>query len=95
MLEPILRLSAPRVRVWTGWATKHSRRPWLMVSLSDGIDAHFRKAWFDPAVVLSIVRGPAKGSVRPMPLLGTVLASTRALLWMWAVSAGLSSWFDL
>ncbi len=23
-------------------------RPWLMVSLSDGKDAHFRKAWFDP-----------------------------------------------
>ena len=22
--------------------------PWLMVSLSDGSDAHFRKAWFDP-----------------------------------------------
>ena len=24
-------------------------RPWLMVSVSDGRDAHFRKAWFDPA----------------------------------------------
>lgn len=24
------------------------RRPWLMVSLSDGADPHFRKAWFDP-----------------------------------------------
>tara|TARA_B100000700_G_C15023075_1_gene846749 strand:- start:1192 stop:2259 length:1068 start_codon:yes stop_codon:yes gene_type:complete len=23
-------------------------RPWLMISLSDGKDAHFRKAWFDP-----------------------------------------------
>ena len=23
-------------------------RPWLMVSVSDGPDAHFRKAWFDP-----------------------------------------------
>ena len=23
-------------------------RPWLMVSLSDGVDPHFRKAWFDP-----------------------------------------------
>ena len=23
-------------------------RPWLMVSLSDGLDPHFRKAWFDP-----------------------------------------------
>jgi Fe-S-cluster-containing hydrogenase component 2 len=24
------------------------RAPWLMVSLSDGVDPHFRKAWFDP-----------------------------------------------
>jgi Fe-S-cluster-containing hydrogenase component 2 len=24
------------------------RAPWLMVSLSDGTDPHFRKAWFDP-----------------------------------------------
>lgn len=23
-------------------------QPWLMVSISDGVDAHFRKAWFDP-----------------------------------------------
>ena len=23
-------------------------RPWLMISISDGQDAHFRKAWFDP-----------------------------------------------
>lgn len=25
-------------------------RPWLMVSVSDGADAHFRKAWFDPGL---------------------------------------------
>jgi Fe-S-cluster-containing hydrogenase component 2 len=31
------------------WAEARSgRRPWLMVSLSDGADPHFRKAWFDP-----------------------------------------------
>lgn len=31
------------------WAEAHgARRPWLMVSLSDGEDPHFRKAWFDP-----------------------------------------------
>lgn len=28
--------------VWGG------ERPWLMLSLSDGADPHFRKAWFDP-----------------------------------------------
>lgn len=26
------------------------RSPWLMVSLSDGEDPHFRKAWFDPGL---------------------------------------------
>ncbi len=32
------------------WAADHgAERPWLMVSLSDGADPHFRKAWFDPA----------------------------------------------
>ena len=32
------------------WAeTRSGWRPWLMVSLSDGLDHHFRKAWFDPA----------------------------------------------
>ena len=31
------------------WACgRGARRPWLMVSLSDGEDPHFRKAWFDP-----------------------------------------------
>lgn len=25
-------------------------RPWLMISLSDGADKHFRKAWFDPTL---------------------------------------------
>ena len=31
------------------WAqARGARRPWLMVSLSDGQDPHFRKAWFAP-----------------------------------------------
>jgi Fe-S-cluster-containing hydrogenase component 2 len=31
------------------WAeARGAARPWLMVSLSDGEDPHFRKAWFDP-----------------------------------------------
>jgi Fe-S-cluster-containing hydrogenase component 2 len=31
------------------WAEERGApRPWLMVSLSDGADPHFRKAWFDP-----------------------------------------------
>ena len=28
--------------------SKDGKRPWLMISVSDGKDAHFRKAWFDP-----------------------------------------------
>nr|WP_231598186.1 LdpA C-terminal domain-containing domain [Synechococcus sp. CBW1002] len=32
------------------WARERgAAQPWLMVSLSDGNDPHFRKAWFDPA----------------------------------------------
>jgi Fe-S-cluster-containing hydrogenase component 2 len=31
------------------WAQQRgASRPWLMLSLSDGADPHFRKAWFDP-----------------------------------------------
>jgi Fe-S-cluster-containing hydrogenase component 2 len=38
------------VRRGIAWAeARGAARPWLMVSLSDGDDPHFRKAWFDPA----------------------------------------------
>jgi len=37
------------VRRGMAWAAQRGgRSPWLMVSLSDGPDPHFRKAWFDP-----------------------------------------------
>ncbi len=33
------------------WAkSKHGVQPWLMISLSDGKDIHFRKAWFNPEI---------------------------------------------
>ena len=36
-------------RLGLDWAEeRHGHRPWLMVSVSDGEDVHFRKAWFDP-----------------------------------------------
>ncbi|BEV36032.1 LdpA C-terminal domain-containing domain [Synechococcus sp. M16CYN] len=36
-------------RLGLAWVEERSGyRPWLMVSLSDGLDVHFRKAWFDP-----------------------------------------------
>jgi len=36
-------------RLGLDWAERRfQHRPWLMVSLSDGVDPHFRKAWFDP-----------------------------------------------
>ena len=44
--DPAVALAARRGLDWAEAQT--GRRPWLMVSLSDGIDAHFRKAWFDP-----------------------------------------------
>ena len=37
------------VRRGLAWARQHGAdAPWLMLSLSDGPDPHFRKAWFDP-----------------------------------------------
>lgn len=37
------------VRRGLAWAeARGAARPWVMVSLSDGADPHFRKAWFDP-----------------------------------------------
>ena len=44
--DPAVALAARRGLDWAEAYIGH--RPWLMVSLSDGIDAHFRKAWFDP-----------------------------------------------
>ncbi len=46
-------------------------RPWLMLSLSDGADPHFRKAWFDPQ------RCPA-GCPRPCERVCPALAIDRA-----------------
>lgn len=40
---------ADAARRGMAWAeARGARRPWLMVSLSDGEDPHFRKAWFAP-----------------------------------------------
>jgi Fe-S-cluster-containing hydrogenase component 2 len=37
------------IRRGLAWAeARGAARPWVMVSLSDGADPHFRKAWFDP-----------------------------------------------
>jgi Fe-S-cluster-containing hydrogenase component 2 len=47
--DPAVVAAARRGIAWassqgvTGWSP-----PWLMVSLNDGADPHFRKAWFDP-----------------------------------------------
>jgi Fe-S-cluster-containing hydrogenase component 2 len=47
--DPAVVAAARRGMAWAaarampGW-----RPPWLMVSLNDGADPHFRKAWFDP-----------------------------------------------
>ncbi|MFM9110706.1 MAG: LdpA C-terminal domain-containing domain [Prochlorococcaceae cyanobacterium] len=44
--DPAVVAAARRGLAWA--AARMGRTPWLMVSLSDGDDPHFRKAWFDP-----------------------------------------------
>ena len=63
---------AEAARRGMNWAlARGAQRPWLMVSLSDGADPHFRKASFDPS------RCPSdcprvKRSAQPWPLRTTV-----------------------
>lgn len=45
--DPAVVAAARRGMAWA--QARGAQRPWLMVSLSDGSDPHFRKAWFDPA----------------------------------------------
>jgi Fe-S-cluster-containing hydrogenase component 2 len=45
--DPAVVAAARRGIAWA--AARGAALPWLMVSLSDGSDPHFRKAWFDPA----------------------------------------------
>lgn len=45
--DPAVVAAARRGMAWA--EGRGAPRPWLMVSLSDGDDPHFRKAWFDPA----------------------------------------------
>jgi Fe-S-cluster-containing hydrogenase component 2 len=44
--DPAVVAAARRGMAWA--CARGALRPWLMVSLSDGADPHFRKAWFDP-----------------------------------------------
>ena len=56
------------------WAQQHgAANPWLMVSLSDGEDPHFRKAWFDPQLCPADCRRPCE---RVCPALAIGLAAT-------------------
>ena len=45
--DPAVVAAARRGIAWA--ETRGAARPWVMVSLSDGADPHFRKAWFDPS----------------------------------------------
>ena len=45
--DPAVVAAARRGITWA--ENQGAARPWLMLSLSDGADPHFRKAWFDPA----------------------------------------------
>jgi Fe-S-cluster-containing hydrogenase component 2 len=44
--DPAVVAAARRGLAWA--EQRGAARPWLMLSLSDGADPHFRKAWFDP-----------------------------------------------
>lgn len=63
--DPAVVAAARRGMAWA--EARGASRPWLMVSLSDGADPHFRKAWFDPR------RCPA-GCPRPCERLCPALA---------------------
>ena len=45
--DPAVVAAARRGIAWA--EARGGARPWVMLSLSDGADPHFRKAWFDPA----------------------------------------------
>ena len=64
-----------------------------MVSLSDGDDPHFRKAWFDPSVAQPIARGLAPRSARHWPSLPKGCLG-RTLLWLRPLSAGVPPGVD-
>ncbi len=62
------------VRRGMAWAAERGAgRPWLMLSLSDGVDPHFRKAWFDPQACPSSCPRPCE---RVCPALAIGAAAT-------------------
>jgi len=68
---------AAAARRGLAWAATQglAQQPWLMVSLSDGEDPHFRKAWFDPSRCPPECRRPCE---RVCPALAIGLQSTGA-----------------
>lgn len=66
--------AARRGLAWAA-ARGQSQQPWLMVSLSDGADPHFRKAWFDPRRCPPECRRPCE---RVCPALAIGLEATGA-----------------
>ena len=64
------------VRRGCAWAAaRGATTPWVMVSLSDGPDPHFRKAWFDPVRCPDDCRRPCE---RACPALAIGLEATGA-----------------
>lgn len=64
------------IRRGIDWAeSRGASRPWLMLSLSDGDDPHFRKAWFDPACCPPACPRPCE---RVCPALAIGFAATGA-----------------
>jgi len=64
------------IRRGVAWAeARGAERPWLMLSLSDGADPHFRKAWFDPGRCPPACARPCE---RVCPALAIGVAATGA-----------------
>jgi Fe-S-cluster-containing hydrogenase component 2 len=64
------------IRRGIDWAAaRGASSPWLMLSLSDGDDPHFRKAWFDPACCPPACPRPCE---RVCPALAIGLTATGA-----------------
>ena len=62
------------------WAeARGARRPWLMVSFSDGVDPHFRKAWFDPRRCPPTCARPCE-RVCPAQAIGVVATGSAGVL---------------
>ncbi|MCP9837313.1 Fe-S cluster containing protein [Cyanobium sp. N.Huapi 1H5] len=73
--DPAVVAAARRGMAWA--EARSAARPWLMVSLSDGLDPHFRKAWFDPARCPPACPRPCERVCPALAIVGTGVVEER------------------